>query len=214
MLYQQDELNGRRVVMGTNKKSKNVAASEVRDTRVQKPTPAASEQRPGSRATVVPKKNDAEILGIAVSFLMRSYGYEQYSLADLKWLLFPPLKLKQFEIIFVKNEAEDILPVAMGLWARVSPEVDARLTENITNPLRLKPDDWSSGENYWLIDIFGVPSARDWMVTELRTTYFKDRSVKVRKTMPDGRVLVSWLYPQNEADALISQKKTKAERFH
>jgi cytolysin-activating lysine-acyltransferase len=41
-------------------------------------------------------------------------------------------------------------------WASVSPEVDARIAEQTKAgafPVRLKPEDWKSGNIVWLLDV-------------------------------------------------------------
>jgi hypothetical protein len=49
-----------------------------------------------------------------------------------------------------------------AIWASVSEEVDSRIREQIktgTFPLRLKPEDWTSGDINWLLDVI-APSAK------------------------------------------------------
>jgi hemolysin-activating ACP:hemolysin acyltransferase len=44
----------------------------------------------------------------------------------------------------------------VAIWASVSPEVDANIHEQVKAgafPIRLKPEDWNSGEIHWLLDI-------------------------------------------------------------
>jgi cytolysin-activating lysine-acyltransferase len=44
----------------------------------------------------------------------------------------------------------------MIIWASVSEEVDARISEQIkvgVFPVRLKPEDWTSGKINWLLDL-------------------------------------------------------------
>jgi hemolysin-activating ACP:hemolysin acyltransferase len=38
------------------------------------------------------------------------------------------------------------------LWARVAPDVDARLAQNQRYPGRLHPIEWRSGDIFWIID--------------------------------------------------------------
>ncbi len=43
-----------------------------------------------------------------------------------------------------------------AIWGRVSDEVDRRIREQIktgTFPIRLKPEDWQSGDINWLLDV-------------------------------------------------------------
>lgn len=50
----------------------------------------------------------------------------------------------------------------IAIWASVSPEVDAKIREQIKAgafPVRLKPEDWTSGEVVWLLDVI-APTRR------------------------------------------------------
>ena len=55
------------------------------------------------------------------------------------------------------------LPMAgVAIWASVSDEVDAKIREQIKAgvfPIRLKPDDWTSGDKAWLLDVI-APSQK------------------------------------------------------
>lgn len=122
--------------------------------------------------------------GEIIALLMRSPHYRQYSLADLEWLLIPPLMTNQFLVVEAQLKAPDVkgdgqennlksgelepaevpskpatmgarVPVGMALWAKVSPKVDEKLSSNLDTPIKLRPDDWRSGEINWLIEIVG-----------------------------------------------------------
>ncbi|WP_312862851.1 toxin-activating lysine-acyltransferase [Rhizobium sp. BK591] len=44
----------------------------------------------------------------------------------------------------------------MAVWASVSIEVDGRISEQAKAgvfPVRLKPEDWKSGDTVWLLDV-------------------------------------------------------------
>ena len=118
--------------------------------------------------------------GEMVTLLMKSPHYRHYNLADLEWLLIPPLMTNQFLVVEaqlkppvakddeqktasemdetnsnqpMENEGKGPaqlsgvrIPVGMALWAKVSPEVDAKLSENLDSPIKLRPDEWRSGE--------------------------------------------------------------------
>ena len=46
--------------------------------------------------------------------------------------------------------------VGFAIWASVFDECDARIRDQIkagTYPVRLKADDWTSGDNHWVLDI-------------------------------------------------------------
>lgn len=84
-------------------------------------------------------------------------------------------------------------PVAVVTWARVAAEVDHKLTANVGQALRLRPDEWMSGDSYWLVDAAGDPRA---IVSALKTLLegpFKDRDMKVASLNAHGAPRVELL---------------------
>ena len=85
-----------------------------------------------------------------VTVLLRSPQHKHLALTDLEWLVFPPLTTGQFAVANVQaKEGGASMPAAIVLWASVSPEVDKKLSENLVGPMRLRPDEWKSGETLW-----------------------------------------------------------------
>lgn len=82
------------------------------------------------------------------------------------------------------------LNTGVALWARVSDEVDEKLSANLDRPARLRPDEWTSGENLWLIDAVGAPAAVKAMVERLSEAVFEGRPYKLRARGQDGKVSV------------------------
>ena len=78
-----------------------------------------------------------------ISVLMRSPHYKHYTLADLEWLVVPPLLAGQCAVMEATINGRQV-PVAVALWASVSQEVDKRLSENLTAPVKLRPEEWQS----------------------------------------------------------------------
>ncbi|MGO9007267.1 MAG: toxin-activating lysine-acyltransferase, partial [Beijerinckiaceae bacterium] len=70
-------------------------------------------------------------------------------------------------------------PIAVVTWALVSEEVDRRLQEQAGRLLRLRPDEWKSGEIGWLIDAVGNPAGVRAALQWLATGPFKERALKV-----------------------------------
>ena len=94
----------------------------------------------------------ASIGDIAVVF-SRSVSHGHYSLADIQWMIMPPVVLGQFyvaELAHKENGAR--APVAAVTWALVSPEVDQRLRAQAAERVTLAPADWKCGEILWLIE--------------------------------------------------------------
>jgi cytolysin-activating lysine-acyltransferase len=86
--------------------------------------------------------------------------YRSQSLADLAHLVIDPLIRDRIAIAQVKAEegAEkaSLVPASIAIWASVSPEVDAKIREQIKAgalPVRLKAEDWNSGDIVWLLDV-------------------------------------------------------------
>ena len=75
-----------------------------------------------------------------MSILARSPSHQRFLLADLEWLVYPPLNAGQFAVAEA-NLLPGIppLPVATVFWAFVSPEVDQRLSFDLASPVQLKP---------------------------------------------------------------------------
>lgn len=127
---------------------------------------------------------------------MRSPHYKHYSLSDLEWLVVPPILTGQCAVMEAKINDRQV-PVAVALWASVSEDVDRRLSENLTTPIRLRPDEWRSGEILWLLDTVGDSKAVPHLLKQVQETVFKGRNVKVRTLGADSRPLVSTLAPRS-----------------
>ncbi len=126
-----------------------------------------------------------------VSILMHSPRYRHYTLGDLEWLVLPPLLTGQCSVAEAKSKDNGAsVPVAVALWASVSPEVDRRLSENLNTPIRLRPDEWRSGEILWLIDAVGDRRVVPGLLKQLGEHTLKGREIKVRGRGEDGKVEV------------------------
>jgi hemolysin-activating ACP:hemolysin acyltransferase len=94
----------------------------------------------------------------------------------------------------VKTKKEGAsVPVAVLLWARVSPEVDARITASDSPAIRLSPGDWTSGDILWLTHAAGEPRFVRELLRQIGETTFKGREVKTRARGEDGKVVVQLL---------------------
>ena len=106
-----------------------------------------------------------EGFGVVVMGMMTLPRYRHQSLADLQLLVLEPLVRDRIAIAYPgKDESEadggsgvpgrDI--TGMAIWASVSESVDAKIREQIRAgafPVRLKPEEWTSGEINWLLDV-------------------------------------------------------------
>ncbi len=61
----------------------------------------------------------------------------------------------------------------------VPAEVDAKLTKTAGTQIRLRPDEWTSGEILWLVDLVGDPKGISVALSALMRGALKDQTVKV-----------------------------------
>lgn len=96
------------------------------------------------------KTTVSHMLGEIVWVLSQSPVYKRLAIADLEWMVMPPMLLNQFRV-FRKDEQ----PVGFALWAYLSPEVEARLEEKLKKKEKftLTPAEWKSGDRLWLIEL-------------------------------------------------------------
>ncbi len=152
--------------------------------------------------------------GEIVTLLMRSPHYKHYSLSDLEWLVIPALLTNQFLVVEAQmklpvpqNENGDApvaggqtegapvagprIPVGLALWAKVSPEVDEKLSANLDTPVKLRPDEWRSGEINWIIDVLGDEKIMQSLYAKLKGDVFKGQTFKVRAQDKKGQRVVT-----------------------
>jgi hemolysin-activating ACP:hemolysin acyltransferase len=184
------------------------------------PQPAVAAAAAG-KAAVRPR--DARQARFAQSFaqivavLMRDANFRKMRLADLEWLVLPPVLAGQFRLAQApspvgrgkakeggKEEAKDggkdgtgqggvLVPVAVALWARVSDGIDKALSENLDKPVRLRPNEWACGDNLWLMAVAGDQRAVPKFLEQLAKTEFAGQRVKMRVRGPDNTVVVKSL---------------------
>jgi cytolysin-activating lysine-acyltransferase len=141
-----------------------------------------------------------------VAVLMRDPTYRQMRLADLEWLVLPPILAGQFKLarapaqlltgktVATKPSQGDMLvPVGVALWARVSNAVDRTLTECLDKEVRLQPTDWTSGDKIWLMAVAGDPRALPGFLKQLGDGEFKNQVAKMRMRGKDGKAIVQTL---------------------
>jgi cytolysin-activating lysine-acyltransferase len=127
----------------------------------------------------------------ALGVLMRSPHYRKYTLADLEWLVIPPLMARQFRIGEAKPDPQGpSLPVAVVFWALVSPDVDKRLMEAKSAAPALKPEEWKSGDILWLVHAAGETRFVRSVIDQLMKSTFKGRAIKVLAADRDGHASV------------------------
>ncbi len=133
-------------------------AAESREQAAQTPDPEVLRKLAGVRGQI------REGFGNIVMSMMLLPRYRHQSLGDLQHLVLEPLIRDRIAMAWPAKREEDPLADIAGvaIWASVSDEADARITEQVKAgvfPVRLKPDDWTSGSNNWLLDVI-APDAK------------------------------------------------------
>ena len=134
-------------------------------------------------------------LGGIVSVMMRSPRYQTVTLGYLQALVSPAIGTGQFAIANAHDKERGVAaPVALALWASVSPEVDARLSALGDQPMVLPMQDWRSDEIPWLMALVGDQRVVQPLLTNLQDKTFKGRALKAR-IKENGKVVVRTLSP-------------------
>jgi len=189
------------------KKSKDGDAGVVPEKKAAPPPAqdaAAAESPEAGKTTQLPpeevrrraavSKHLAATFGEIVSLLMRIPQFKALTLADLEWLVVPALLAGQFSIANAQSKISGAsAPVGLVLWARVSPEVDRRLTEAAGQPIRLSPKEWTSGEILWVISAIGDQRILQGMLQRLQEKDWAQKPVKIMSRAKDGKPAVSIL---------------------
>lgn len=91
--------------------------------------------------------------------------HQHLFIADMKWLIVPPNQLRQFHIYCRDGKA-----VADLSWGMLSEEVGSRMKNGLN---RLCPDEWSSRDQAWVIDLFARFGGHDNVLKDLKQNHFQ-----------------------------------------
>jgi hemolysin-activating ACP:hemolysin acyltransferase len=135
--------------------------------------------------------NQPMALGQIITLMLQLPNYRHFSLSDLEWMVLPPLRLGQVAMAETKPDPSGSRqPMAVMFWANVSTEVDKRISSNLAAPIRLRPDEWRSGDIIWIADMIGDMSAGHALVKNVLDTTLAGRTVRVRSLDSDGRPIL------------------------
>lgn len=130
----------------------------------------------------------AASLGQLVSLMIQSRHHRLTMLSELEWMLLPAVTTRQFRVAEGFSQERGIVaPVGAVLWANVNPETDRRLAENLDLPIRLRPQEWRSGDHTWIIETLGEANAVNAMLQHLMQNELKGRTVRIRVAGKDGK---------------------------
>lgn len=137
--------------------------------------------------------------GQVISLMMQSRQHRLTLLAELEWLVMPALTTRQFRVAEGVNQERGIVaPIAAVLWAHVSPEIDKRISGNLDQPIKLKPEEWRSGEHTWIIETLGENNAVTALLQHLKQNELKDKTVRMRVRGQDGKPAIGRVELQAE----------------
>lgn len=105
-----------------------------------------------------------------VTWLMMQQTHTRHTLiSELEWRVIPALMLDQAKL-YMRDES----PLAYVSWARLSPELAQRYRHP---PHQLSFNDWSSGDEVWLVDVIapfgGIPK----IMEDLRHQVFAGKPI-------------------------------------
>jgi hemolysin-activating ACP:hemolysin acyltransferase len=146
------------------------------------------ESSPRSERVVM---NQPMVLAQIINLMLQSPNHRHFTLSDLEWMVFPALALGQIAMVESKpDQGGSRKPLAVLFWAAVSTEVDKRIASNLSAPIRLRPDEWRSGDTLWIADMIGDLSAGHALVKNLLETTLAGRALRVRSRDSDGRPIL------------------------
>ncbi len=131
-----------------------------------RPATAAQEKKPVTRPRDARQARFAQSFAQIVAVLMRDPNFRNMRLADLQWLVLPPVMAGQFRLAQVPmpqdtkgqeagkapqgakaQEGGVLVPMAVALWARVSPDIDKGLSESLDKDGAAAPEPMGLGQH-------------------------------------------------------------------
>jgi cytolysin-activating lysine-acyltransferase len=106
-------------------------------------------QNEGVAAGTGPAPTVSHILGEMTWLLTQSPLHKVLAIGDLEWLVMPALIHRQFYLF-----RDGARPVGLALWAKCRPAAVDKLQRGMIEPQnRLTPEEWTDGDQYWLVDL-------------------------------------------------------------
>ncbi|MBF0268902.1 MAG: toxin-activating lysine-acyltransferase [Alphaproteobacteria bacterium] len=142
----------------------------------------ATEAAPPPATTPTPLRQPsgpAEVLGDVVWLMTQSPNHKHLFIADLEWLVLPPVMLRQFRLVRGKDK-----PQAFVTWAMLNEEAEQRLMAGHT---RLRPSDWNAGDRAWIVDLVAPFGGQEAVLKEIKQRLFADKPLKLLQPGKDGK---------------------------
>lgn len=137
-------------------------------------------------------KQLAAAFGEMVTLMMRSGTDRKRPIADLAWMIAPGIQTGQFAIADAQSKTNgSVTPVGAIMWAKVSAEVDQKLTTSQDKPPHLEPKDWRSGDIPWIVIAIGDNRVVAGLIHRITKEVFKGTAPKIRSRDKDGNIVGS-----------------------
>ena len=117
------------------------------------------------------KEQKFKLIGEIASLMISSDLHINYMLKDIRDIFMPAVDINQFRIYHNK----DGFPVGFICWAFLSDEIE-KLYE--TGKYKLKPQEWNSGKNGWIIENIAPFGHGKQIMNELRYKIFAGQTGK------------------------------------
>lgn len=114
--------------------------------------------------------------------MMQSADHKHLFLADLEWMIVPPILLGQYKL-YVSGKQ----PIAFAAWAYLSDVAEGRVKGGNA---RISPTDWRSGDRLWLLSVVAPFGHADMVLNDLKETNLKGKAFKLhRRSHTKGTVI-------------------------
>lgn len=128
-------------------------------------------------------ENRFKIVGEVASLMVSSNLHINYRIADIRDIFVPAIDCNQFRIYHNQNK----FPVGFVCWAYFSDEIDKLYAEG---KYKIKPQDWNSGKNGWIIELIAPFGHGKKIISELRNQIFPDKTGKALTFSKDNQLRV------------------------
>ena len=153
---------------------------------VEMPVAPSAEQRPidpeiMAKVSALRAKLQTSV-GEVVLAIMNLPRYRNQTLSDITHLVLEPMMADRIAIAKAVGEGKVAETAGIAIWASVSDEVDAKIREQVKAgvfPIRIRPEDWASGNTAWLLDVIAPSQKAATAVLANFSQVVKDKPVRV-----------------------------------
>lgn len=150
-----------------------------------------------------------ESFGKITMAMMALPRYRNNTLADLNHIVLEPLIRDRIAIAYPEKKGKEPLSdvAGMAVWASVSEDVDAKIREQIKAgvfPVRLKAEDWVSGDINWLLDVIAPDQKATTSVIASFKQVVKDGELRLHP-------IITRLVDKETLEKMGAREQSKAE---